>query len=236
MTSVTAYLINLDRDSERLNWCVNQFAKLRMEFTRIPAVDMFELSNTSSDLVTPGVMACWLSHKRVLSDFLATSFDYALIFEDDFKVENIKKINRVLTSSWLPDFDIVQLGFVSPGYFNKVQVVLSNLELTLFKMGALLFKILGLSPSLQSRLRIRVALKTPLGWVPADFQPGTHCYLISRNAAQTVTDLNEPQFLSADDFYSALAKMRSLKFLRPYRSLVSQFEFPKFPGPRFIQE
>jgi GR25 family glycosyltransferase involved in LPS biosynthesis len=236
MYSLITYVINLERDTEKFDWCKSQFAKLDIEFTRINAVDMYELGENPSALVTPGVMACWLSHKKALMDFLDTPHDYALIMEDDFHVKNFSKVKRLLRNSWLNDWDVIQVGFLSPGYQNQIRVSLSNIEQTLIKSLAATFKFFRAPESLTNRLRIKAALQSPKGWVPASFEPGTHCYLISRKAAKLVITLNEPQFLSADDFYTALAKMRSLKFLRPYRSLAAQFKFPKFPGPRFTQQ
>jgi GR25 family glycosyltransferase involved in LPS biosynthesis len=235
MKNIITYLINLDRDVSRLDSCVQQFSKFNMHFVRIAAVDMYELNENQSTLVTPGVMACWLSHKKVLANFLSTNYDYALIFEDDFKIDSISSVRNAINSDWLSDFDVVQLGYIKPGYQNKIRITLANLEVIFFKFASNLLVALGTSKKLRNRLRIRVASQTPMGWVPASFEPGTHCYLISRSAASSVLELNDPQFLSADDFYSALARMRSFQFLRPYKSFVSQKKFPKFPGPRFIQ-
>lgn len=236
MNPPSIYLINLDRDNERLTWSMGQLDSLQLVINRVSAVDMFELPKPNGSLVTSGVMACWESHKKALRQFLNSNLEYAILVEDDIQIRSLKRFLKALellhTSSW----DVVQLGFLSPGYMVKIRIVLTNFESLLFKIASSLVSLVKPSAKVLGRMRIKSALHTPWGWVNASFEPGTHCYLISRTAAEIVLELNNPQFLSADDFYMALSKMRSLRFLRPNRSLACQHNFPKFPGPRFTVE
>ena len=57
--------------------------------------------------------------------------------------------------------------------------------------------------------------------------------MVSRDFASLVLQINEPQFLATDDLYIALAKMRSVRFIRSKKSLARQKPFKKWAGKRF---
>jgi GR25 family glycosyltransferase involved in LPS biosynthesis len=230
---ISPFLINLDRDPQRLAWSKKQLEAVGLEFTRVSAVDMNQLPETDRDLVTLGVKACWESHKKTLQLFLEGNSNFALIAEDDLYFRNHRKVRRVLRSAQWQDLDVFQIGFLSHGFLSKTSIAISNLEAFVFKILSIFIDKFGANSRVGNRMRVKQAHRMPFGMVAARFEAGTHCYIISRHAAETVLNLNNPQFLSADDFYSALARMRSLKFGRPSRSLASQKNFPKFPGPRF---
>lgn len=230
---INVFLINLDRDLNRLAWSSNQLESVGLEFTRVSAVDMNLLSETGGDLVTLGVKACWESHKKTLQLFLEGNSDFALIAEDDLYFKSHRKVMKVLQDARWKDLDVYQIGFLSHGILAKISIAISNLEALIFKILSSCIATFNENSKVARRMRVKQALRMPIGMVASRFEAGTHCYIISRHAAQIVLTLNDPQFLSADDFYSALARMRSLKFGRPSRSLAGQKNFPKFPGPRF---
>jgi hypothetical protein len=84
-----------------------------------------------------------------------------------------------------------------------------------------------------NRLRVREALLAPRGIIESDSLPGAHFYMVSQKFAREVISLNNPQYLSIDDFFSALSKMRVFRMGRMRKSLVSQLPFQSWTGSRF---
>ncbi len=228
------YLINLDRQPERLESAIQELAKINLSPTRVSAVDMNDLAPNSGEFVTSGVQACWMSHLKTLQ-FISNGEDsMALVFEDDIEVLHAGKIAKLLNSSELSNWDLIQIGFITPGFLNKFTCAYRNVEQYFFKgisyisaLNSLTRRIFG------NRLRVHLASRVPSTFVGDDFLPGTHAYLISRDMAKSILSLNTPQFLSADDFYTALSHMRSFRCIRVRTALVSQKDFPGFGGKRF---
>ncbi|MEG2725303.1 MAG: glycosyltransferase family 25 protein [Kiritimatiellia bacterium] len=96
-----AYLINLDRSTERLAAAEAQLRTAQIVYERVSAVDgraltfrerrracsygRFLLIN--SCLPLPGIIGCALSHLEVYRRMIAEQIPYALILEDDVKLE-----------------------------------------------------------------------------------------------------------------------------------------------------
>jgi hypothetical protein len=173
---------------------------------------------------------------QCLKYFLGTSSSHALILEDDFKVLNLKKFSSCLQNPKVLQYDLVQLGFLKPGLDTRIKIFIANMETLVFRFLSLLsgFPILS-RKNLQTRLRIREARDTPRGFTADDFQPGAHCYLVSREIAEAILRLNKPQFLSIDDFFTAFSQMRSFRAIRSRKSLVGQAPFAKWEGDRFLK-
>lgn len=229
------YVINLDREIDRWNSAQSELSRLGIDGVRCSAIDKDQISDNEQAFVTNGVLACWQSHRKVFQDLLKSNSDFALVLEDDFCVKDFKKFKRLLAMVEQVHIDVLQVGFITPGVHRKIDLVFKNIESVVFwTISRGLRSICSNRAPILSRLRIRSALQTPFGFVQDDFLPGTHSYLISRRAAEMALRMNSPQFLSADDFFTAWAKMRSITFLRPLRSTSSQKNFQKFSGPRFI--
>lgn len=114
------YVINLDKDVERLSKMKQQLGNYDIKFTRIPAVYGKDLSKAEIKDVTNGFcntfctyssIGCAMSHLKTYETILKNSDPYALILEDDvvfepdFKKQVEQKLARVPK-----DFDIVYLG------------------------------------------------------------------------------------------------------------------------------
>lgn len=228
---IPAYLINLDRETTRLESALFEASLLEIDLFRISAVDRQNLNQGEPCLVTDGVKAAWLSHMLCLETFLKTKSEFALILEDDFSVKNVNTFNKELSLLLQLSPDIVQFGFLTPGIDTRIKILISNFENTFFRILGSALKVLN--HDFQNRLRVRRLLDVPNGYVVDDFQPGAHCYLVSRKAATIILQLNKPQYLSIDDFFTGLARMRSLKFLRRRRSISGQKPFVPWQGDRF---
>jgi GR25 family glycosyltransferase involved in LPS biosynthesis len=111
------YLINLDRDTERLKTMIEQLNKLNIEFTRFPAV-LGANVKTSHDLTdfclkycTDGIKGCAMSHKTIWNDMLKNNYKYVLVLEDDAVFAD--DFEHMFKTGWdqVPkDFDIWYLG------------------------------------------------------------------------------------------------------------------------------
>ena len=74
--------------------------------------------------------------------------------------------------------------------------------------------------ALRGRLGSRRAL------IYHSFEPGTHCYVISKEFARVVTSINNPTYLGADLMFMAVAKSRNFNMMRISKSQVGQSNSP----------
>ena len=233
---VPVLVINLDSQIDRWESCLAQARIFELNLIRIPAVTPAQLSWTSPHYVTVGVRAVWESHMECMRYLLKTKATHVLILEDDFKILNFKRLSNSLQNSKVLAYDLVQFGFLKPGLDTKVKILIANIETGLFRLIALLAQSRIFSrKEIQSRLRVKEAREMPRGFTADDFQPGAHCYLVSRAMAMAVLELNNPQFLCIDDFFTAFSQMRSFKSIRSRKSIVDQAPFAKWEGDRFLK-
>lgn len=105
------YFINLDRSPDRLAWFSRQGQALGLDLVRVPAVDARDLgadeierqralSSGNSEL-SPGEIACLLSHRKVWRMLLEGGDEWAFIAEDD--IHFAPDAGSFLASSdWIP--------------------------------------------------------------------------------------------------------------------------------------
>lgn len=227
---VGIFLINLDDRTDRLESSTKQLKAVDLQFTRIPAVSFTEVEG--SMFLTAPVLACWKSHLKTYSALIASEFDYALVLEDDFSIYRPKKFSKFLSDLEIRKYDLLQIGFLLPGLLNRLRWVYEELEKICFYALGLFSRSVGLK-SFSKRLRIVEARSVSLKFTQSSFMPGTHAYLISRNMALTLTNLETPQ-LSADEFLIALSKMRSFRMTRFWRSVITQNNSAPSINNRFL--
>jgi GR25 family glycosyltransferase involved in LPS biosynthesis len=111
------YVINLDRDTERLQKMTDQLNKLNIEFTRFPAVlgaqvkTSHHLTDFCLKYCTDGIKGCAMSHKTIWEDMLKNNYKHVLILEDDAVFAD--DFERQFRTGWdqVPkDFDMFYLG------------------------------------------------------------------------------------------------------------------------------
>ncbi|GKX32568.1 MAG: glycosyl transferase [Rhizobiaceae bacterium MnEN-MB40S] len=112
-------LINLDRSPDRLAWMQKEMDERGLTFDRISAVDFQSLSQDEISrhqidreiimTISPGDVACFLSHRKCWNDMIEKGDDYVCILEDDIYLS--RDAARYLSSpDWIPDgVDIVKL-------------------------------------------------------------------------------------------------------------------------------
>jgi len=115
------YVINLDRDAERLESVRSNLAALGLSFERIPAVVGKELPDwrervdmkayawrNRQDEPRPGEIGCYLSHLKAMETFLRTDAAWCVILEDDVEVlPECAEVLRALEAK--DDWDLVKL-------------------------------------------------------------------------------------------------------------------------------
>src|SRR3990172_8149651 len=116
------YVINLDKDKERLQKITENFKKYNLKFNRFPAVYGKDLSKDELDnettllcrsiLCNYGVVGCALSHKTLWKKLVDDiNNDYYVILEDDATFDNnfvniLPKIEETLVKY---DIDLLHL-------------------------------------------------------------------------------------------------------------------------------
>ncbi len=166
---------------------------------------------------------------------LNSEHNHCVVLEDDFHIKNLSSLTKLVQNLNFDEWDMIQLGYVTPGIDDRIRQLVTNTESTIFKIIYRFCQFLPYSSkTIANRLRVLEAGIEPKGFVANDFQPGGHCYVISKRLAAAVLLLNKPMFLATDDFYMALSRMRSFKIIRVRKSQVSQLPFAKWSGSRFI--
>jgi GR25 family glycosyltransferase involved in LPS biosynthesis len=215
---IQKYLINLDSRPDRLETSTKQLRNLGIDFHRISAIDGKGLPGNR--FLTSNVLACWQSHLLAYKTFLSTNAEYALILEDDFEILETSQFESNLIKLSSSGYDLVQIGFLLPGFYNKFRFLFEEIEKLTFKILGRVAALLKYQ-SLNSRLRVREASSTAIWMTASSFLPGTHAYLISRSLAEAII-MEGASNLSADEYFISLAKMRSFKIGRLWKSQVRQ--------------
>jgi len=229
---IPLYVINLERDADRWESVLQETANSFFNTNRVDAINASHLPE--HDFVSSGVHAAWLSHLKAMSTFLASGAELALIAEDDFHVTNIHELSNRLENLKGFEWDMVQFGFLKPGVDTRIKIVIANTEGLIFQLLGSLSRLPILSTkSFATRMRVKQSLNIPKGFVVDDCQPGAHFYLVRRSFCESISTLNNPQFLSIDDFYTALSRMRTFKMFRVRKNLATQKPFSAWAGPRF---
>ena len=116
------FLINLKRATERLLSCEEEFRKAGLDFSIIEAIDGKELKLPHDKFASIkyslfhgkksnlGELGCYLSHLKVLKTFIKSEEKYALVCEDDIKIDiKIKEIVEKALNSDIK-FDLLRLS------------------------------------------------------------------------------------------------------------------------------
>ena len=116
------FLINLDRDADRLSHMAGQFAREGLAFTRLPAVYGLAMPDwmkpyflDSRDQVAsrlkPGEIGCYASHLLAARTLLDTDAPFALICEDDLALpEGFAALLRSASAALPAGWDILRLS------------------------------------------------------------------------------------------------------------------------------
>lgn len=233
------YVINLATRQDRLREISAELAGLGLKFTRISAIDGSKLQQDEYSLVDPPTDACWKSHQLAYKKIVTAAASNALILEDDAVLDESvdwqKLLREIDLYSQRFGIDLIQLGFLeSPDYQtgierNLVRFYLFIKRILKFAHAHAFSRVV--SASADNRWDCLNSAPDAMELVPNEFIGGSHCYMISRRAADICLRLNRPTFLAADDLLWAIAggssHYRRIKAARAKRSLASQRSRPK---------
>ena len=111
------YVINMDKDTERMKSFDKQMKAIGIWYTRVPAIVGSEvkhsnlLSEYCLNYCTDGMKGCALSHRSIWNDMVASGYSRVAIFEDDAILS--QNFQDELKRAWkqLPkNFDLFYLG------------------------------------------------------------------------------------------------------------------------------
>ncbi len=116
------YLINLDKRTDRLEKCNEEFAKINSTFTRIPAIDgsklKIKLDNQDGKVRwNKGAYALAKTTVNLLEDAIDNNYERILIFEDDIEFSPLFDIVADDFFKIMPEkYDLAFLGITHTGY------------------------------------------------------------------------------------------------------------------------
>lgn len=114
------YVINLKKDTKRLESIAKGLSRYNFDFQRIDAIYGNELSSkeiqnnttfTCSNICTNSVIGCAMSHLQAWETMISNRNSYAIILEDDAEfIENFDRELRLTLDKMPKDTDILYLG------------------------------------------------------------------------------------------------------------------------------
>jgi glycosyl transferase family 25 len=140
------YLINMDKDTEKLNNVTKECKKFNINFERLSGVNPLKLSEEELDkyvtkicqnICPNGLIGCAISHMKIYEDALKNNYKNILVLEDDvYFTDDLYEVLDKAMSELPEDYDILYLGCV--GLCDKKQVY----NMDLYLIFHLLFKLL----------------------------------------------------------------------------------------------
>ncbi len=226
MGDLPVYFINLESRLDKRRNIEKQLNSMNITGIRIPGQRPNENQDARS-YVTAEVAGCWLAHKLAYRKIVGDNQEFALILEDDVRIDTslFIKINTSLDKLSQKDIDILQIGFID---VSRSRYVLRLVSDFVWRLEVYVLSFLGtLKPQMLSKyfsvkIRVRRALKArdlsrqlESGLLrPDDFMPGTHAYIISKKFAETLNQANQPIMFSSDQLLISLSKMCTFNIWR----------------------
>jgi glycosyl transferase family 25 len=174
MNGLQTWVINLDRAPDRLARITEQLNRLGLPFTRLPAVDARQLTESQRACLDEpafrrkhgmpplwGELGCYLSHVAVMRAFLASTAPFALVLEDDVLLHNTLPavVQGLLQNP--ARWDVVKLSAVHRGTPQPVLEVAPGHQL-----AVMLSRVTGSSAYLMNRKAAQAYLQPMGGLLP----------------------------------------------------------------------
>lgn len=233
----TTFVINLDKDKERMVFMHNQLTKLNIEYHRQSAILGKEYQSTLSEYdeelaikkgghkMLPGEVGCALSHAKVLESVVREKIPYTLILEDDvilpdnFKEIIEREIERNKNKWEYLLFDYVEVGYpFIKQWMSGVKNTFKNLWKTKPLRAGVYFcyvllkglYIIPLSVYEGMREKYMKEYPGPVRFFRPVYFAGA--YLISLTGAKKLHSLTKPVVYTADQLPNKARILKGLKF------------------------
>jgi len=229
------FVINLVTRSDRKSEIYGRLEKIGLLPKFITAIEPKDLVAHQETYLSETAECVWRSHNACLR--LASESDVpTLILEDDAILRFSKKdITNLLKQMNKNRIDFLQIGFLNLHLADTLSIYSRNIYNFILKrqLAPKVFERFGFKEVMRAQNQ-KWRQDLPSNFVINDIRYGAHCYIVTPNFAKKMLDLNSPAFLSADDFYVALGKMKSFKMIRLSKSLSSQDDSISSFKKRFV--
>ena len=142
------YVINLDKDTKRLETITTQLETQHIEFERFSAIDGKKVSKDSrltsfcKSFCTNGIKGCALSHRTIWESMIKNDYETICVLEDDAVLTpDFNEHLQLLYGSIPNDFDIVYLGSHfycgDTSLYNRTTTTLFNVKTNEYSTGVL---------------------------------------------------------------------------------------------------
>jgi GR25 family glycosyltransferase involved in LPS biosynthesis len=235
---ITTFVINLDKDKERMAFMHEQLTTCGMSYRRQPAILGKEYTPTLAEYdeaaarkatghaLIPGEMGCALSHAAVYKTIVAESIPFSFVFEDDVEIPNNFKeiVERMVAEQPVTNFDYLLFDYVPVGmpylrqwYTGVIWNIRSRSERSLVSAAIFMLyafiKIWYIVPlSLFEGWRDRYKKQSP---GPVRFYRPVYfagAYLLTLEGAKKLLSLAEPVVYTADQLPNKARVLRGLRF------------------------
>ena len=125
------YLINMDKDTDRLKKVTKECDKVNIKFERFPGIKVTDLSQKILDKYIPietqkygpnGMIGCGLSHLFIWQDAVEKNYKNILVLEDDvYFTYDFNKYYAHIIDEVPNDYDILYLGYGEKNYNINIQ-------------------------------------------------------------------------------------------------------------------
>lgn len=128
------YVINLDKDKERMNYMDKQCREYQINYVRFPAVlgakveKDSRLSPTCQTFCTDGAKGCALSHHTIWETMLKENLQTVLVLEDDVTFTKDLESKLQIAFRDIPQFDVI---YLCNTYNPKNENLVSHLAISL---------------------------------------------------------------------------------------------------------
>ena len=196
------YLINMDKDTERLEKVTKECKKFNINFERFRGVDPLKISKkelnkyvskTCQNICPNGLIGSGVSHMKIYEDALKNNYKNILVLEDDvyFSEDLYEELNKAMTE--LPeDYDILYLGCF--GRCDKKQVY--NMDLY-FIFNLIIYFLSKFKSTCKNECEKKLNNKYKYLHIP-EFPLSAHGLIISNKGCKKLLNLIEKLNYSID--------------------------------------
>ena len=196
------YLINMDKDTERLEKVTKECKKFNINFERFCGVDPLKISKkelnkyvskTCQNICPNGIIGCGISHMKIYEDALKNNYKNILVLEDDvyFSEDLYEELNKAMTELQ-EDYDILYLGCF--GRCDKKQVY--NMDLY-FIFNLIIYFLSKFKSTCKNECEKKLNNKYKYLHVP-EFPLSAHGLIISNKGCKKLLNLIEKLNYSID--------------------------------------